>query len=250
LADGERHLKSAIRNLKSAIDKGFTLTILETREIRKQYVVGGETVTAVDGISLCIGQGDFVSIMGPSGSGKTTLLNLLGCIDRPTGGAILIRGRDTAKLRDHELDRVRLLEIGFIFQRVNLIPILTAIENVMQPMEIAGVPWGKRRERGMALLEQVGLKRRAAHRPAQLSAGEQQRVGIARSLANEPAVILADEPTGNLDSHTAAEISDLLRKLNKEQNQTLIVVTHNHEVGSIAPRRIVIRDGKISESSK
>ena len=226
------------------------MILLETCDIRKTYTLGGGTVAAVDGISLQIHEKDFLSIMGPSGSGKTTLLNLLGCIDRLTAGAMKVRGRDVSRLSQAALDLIRLKEFGFVFQRVNLIPILTAIENVELPMDIAGVGLKERRERAAGLLDSVGLEHRAAHRPGQLSAGEQQRVGIARSLANRPAVILADEPTGNLDSKTAAEICALLKNLNRDQGQTIIMVTHNHAVGEIANRHIVIRDGRISEQTE
>lgn len=224
------------------------MNILETRDIKKIYTMGDATVAAVDGISLAIADGDFVAIMGPSGSGKTTLLNLLGCIDRPTSGAVLIREKEVSGLTDAQLDQVRLKQLGFVFQRVNLIPILSAAENIELPMEVAGVPPQERRERAMALLESVGLEKRANHRPAQLSSGEQQRVGIARSLANNPAIILADEPTGNLDSKTTKEICALLSALNERNNQTIVLVTHNAEVGAIAKRSIIIRDGKISST--
>jgi len=224
------------------------MAILETRELMKTYIMGGEPVRAVDGISLRVDAGDFVSIMGPSGSGKTTLLNLLGCIDRPTGGQVLVEDRDVSRLSNATLDRLRLRKIGFVFQRVNLIPILSAAENVELPMDMAGVSAAARRARALELLAAVGLERRAAHRPAQLSAGEQQRVGIARALANDPAVILADEPTGNLDSKSAAGICALLSSLNN-RGQTIIMVTHDPEAGAIAARRVSIRDGRISEQS-
>jgi putative ABC transport system ATP-binding protein len=220
--------------------------LLETRDIVKAYTMGSAVVNAVDGISLAAASGDFISIMGPSGSGKTTLLNLLGCIDRPTGGEVLVEGDNVAHLSNAALDRLRLHKIGFVFQRVNLIPILSAVENVELPMDMAGMKPAARRTRAMELLCAVGLERRSAHRPGQLSAGEQQRVGVARALANDPAVILADEPTGNLDSKTAAGICDLLLSLNR-RGQTIIMVTHDPEVGAIAARRITIRDGRISE---
>lgn len=223
------------------------MAILETRDLRKTYTIGDNTVNAVDGISLRIEKGELVSIMGPSGSGKTTLLNLLGCLDRPTSGTVLVDDRVVTTLSDSDLNVVRLKKVGFIFQRVNLIPILTAHENVELPMEIANVPSAERSARAQSLLEAVGLGKRAGHRPSQLSSGEQQRVGIARSLANNPSVILADEPTGNLDSNTSHEICELLTKLNTVDGYTIIMVTHNPVVGMTARRRIVIRDGKIFE---
>ena len=222
--------------------------LLETRDLFKSYTIGDTVVNAVDGISLGIAPGDFVCIMGPSGSGKTTLLNLLGCIDRPTSGAVLVEGRNVTALSAKALDRLRLLRFGFVFQRVNLIPILSAVENVELPMDIAGRTSAERRERALDLLRSVGLDRRAHHRPGQLSAGEQQRVGIARSLANTPALILADEPTGNLDTKTAAGICELLTGLN-QSGQTIVMVTHDPEVAAIAARNLVIRDGRIAGQS-
>ncbi|HOO55180.1 MAG TPA: ABC transporter ATP-binding protein [bacterium] len=218
-------------------------TVLETKSLYKIYHVGELEVRALDGVDFAAEEGDFISIMGPSGSGKTTLLNLIGCIDRPTGGDVFVSGRAVSSLSDSELDRLRLQKIGFVFQRVNMIPILTAAENVELPMELAGMDRAARRARAKELLDAVGLARRAHHRPAQLSAGEQQRVGIARALANNPDVILADEPTGNLDSQTAAGIMQLLSDLNSRHNQTLIIVTHDPEVGAIAHRALTIRDG-------
>lgn len=221
---------------------------LETKSLCKVYRMGETEVRALNGIDLAIEQGDFMSIMGPSGSGKSTLLTLLGCIDRPTSGDVFVSGKAVSSLSDRELDRIRLLRIGFVFQRINLIPILTSLENVELPLEMAGVGAEERRGRAKELLESVGLAHRAGHRPTQLSAGEQQRVGIARALANKPDVMLADEPTGNLDSKNAEGIMSLLVNLNRERNQTLVIVTHDPEVGCVAPRRLVIRDGRIDFS--
>ncbi len=220
-------------------------TILEARKIEKKYTLGGQTVYAVAGIDMTVEEGDFISIMGPSGSGKTTLLNLLGCIDRPTAGRVLVAGRDTTEMNASDIDRIRLHNIGFVFQRINLIPILSAQENVELPMELAGVGAAQRHRRAGELLDTLGMSRRAHHRPGQLSAGEQQRIGIARSLANNPGVILADEPTGNLDSKTAALIMDCFKTLNRDRGQTLILVTHDPDVGASAARSIVIRDGRL-----
>ena len=219
--------------------------VLEAKSLTRMFRMGDSEVRALDSVSLSVDQGEFVSIMGPSGSGKTTLLNLLGCFDRPTDGDVLVGGRAVSSLPDRELDRIRLLRIGFVFQRINLIPILTAAENVELPLEIAGVERAERHARAAELLDSVGLAHRAGHRPGQLSAGEQQRVGIARAVANKPEVLMADEPTGNLDSHTASEIIALLRKFSEENNQTLIIVTHDPSVGSAARRMLTMRDGRI-----
>ena len=219
--------------------------ILEARSIIRAFKMGNSEVRALDGVSLAVEPGEFLSIMGPSGSGKTTLLNLLGCFDRPTSGEMFIGGREVSSLSDRDLDRIRLLRIGFVFQRINLIPILTAVENIELPLEIAGMAREERRARAAELLESVGLAHRAGHRPGQLSAGEQQRVGIARAIANRPVVLMADEPTGNLDSHTASEIIGLLEKFNCENGQTLIIVTHEPSVGGAARRMLCMRDGKI-----
>ncbi|MEW5946277.1 MAG: ABC transporter ATP-binding protein [bacterium] len=219
-------------------------TIIETQNLKKVYRMGEVEVTALDGVSITVNKGDFASVMGPSGSGKTTLLNLMGCLDSPSAGKVLISGRDARALPERELDRLRLLKIGFVFQRINLIPILTALENVELPMELAGTSPRARRAKALQLLAAVGLSPRAGHRPAQLSAGEQQRAGIARALANSPDVILADEPTGNLDSKTSGEIIALLERLNRNSGQTIVLVTHNEEIGSRTDRIIRLRDGK------
>ncbi|HOC92018.1 MAG TPA: ABC transporter ATP-binding protein [bacterium] len=223
---------------------------LEARSVTKTYKMGEVEVRAVDGASLAVPRGGFVSLMGPSGSGKTTLLNLLGCVDRPSGGDIFIDGSPVSRMSDAELDRTRLLRIGFVFQRVNLIPILTALENVELPMEMAGMGGAERTRRALELLDSVGLSNRAGHKPSQLSAGEQQRVGIARAMANRPSVILADEPTGNLDSASAASVMSLLAELNRQSAQTLVIVTHDPEVGNAAQNKVVIRDGKIYSAER
>lgn len=219
--------------------------IIETKGLSKVYRMGEVEVRALDGVSLAIRGGEFVSIMGPSGSGKTTLLNMIGCLDRPTSGTIEIAGSDVTQLTERELDEVRLRRIGFVFQRVNLVPILSAVENVELPMEIAGMPAGERRERAVSLLGSVGLAGRLRHRPAQMSAGEQQRVGIARAMANRPDILLADEPTGNLDSKISADIVELLVRLHEESGLTVVLVTHDREVAEKAQRVITIRDGRV-----
>ena len=219
--------------------------IIEIKELTKIYLMGEVKVNALDDVTLTVQKGEFVSIMGPSGSGKTTLLNIIGCIDRATSGQVMISGTDVTAMSERELDVLRLHKIGFVFQRINLIPILSAAENVELPMEIAGLLPGERRKRTAELLHSVGLSHRANHRPGQMSAGEQQRVGIARAIANQPDILLADEPTGNLDSKTSHEIIALLRRFNTEYGQSIILVTHNAEIGESAHRTIRIRDGKI-----
>ena len=225
----------------------MTESLYELAELRRVYRTGGGQVAALDGVTLSIGPGELLAVEGPSGSGKSTLLQLLGALDRPTSGSITFDGRELARLTDRELTRVRSRDIGFVFQSFNLIPTLTAAENV----EVAMVPLGTgrhdRRTRAAALLEKVGLAGRAAHLPSRLSGGEQQRVAIARALANDPRVILADEPTGNLDSATAREVIDVLRALSVEQGVTVVVVTHEEEVAALATRRVRLRDGRLVE---
>ena len=219
--------------------------VVETRQLSKVYVMGGEEVRAVDGVDLEVRKGDFVSIMGPSGSGKTTLLNLIGCIDRPTNGAILLDGQDLSGSKEVELDRLRMRKIGFVFQSFNLMPIMTALENVMFPMQMAGVPRKEQARRATELLTWVGLPKRLYHKPRELSAGENQRVGIARALANSPSILLADEPTGNLDSKTTKEISLLFQRVNSEHGMTIMLITHNEAVAEVASRLLRMRDGRI-----
>jgi putative ABC transport system ATP-binding protein len=219
--------------------------VVEARQLSKVYVMGGEEVRAVDGVDLEVRKGDFVSVMGPSGSGKTTLLNLIGCIDCPTSGAIRVDGQDTAGLKEVELDRLRMRRIGFVFQSFNLMPIMTALENVMFPMEMAGVSRKEQVKRATELLTWVGLPKRLHHKPRELSAGENQRVGIARALANSPSILLADEPTGNLDSKTTKEISLLFQRVNSEHGMTIMLITHNEAVAEVASRVLRMRDGRL-----
>ncbi|HZS94925.1 MAG TPA: ABC transporter ATP-binding protein [Chloroflexota bacterium] len=212
--------------------------------VTKRFGRGGATVEALRSIDLQIDPGEFVAIVGPSGSGKTTLLQLLGALDRPTSGHVICRGRDLATMSERELARLRRETIGFIFQQFNLIPTLTAQANVEVAM--ASTARGRERQnRARALLEAVVLGARAGHLPSQLSGGEQQRVAIARALANRPAVLLADEPTGNLDTTTGEEIIGLLRDLSERQGQTVIVITHDHAIATMAPRVVSLRDGQI-----
>jgi len=217
----------------------------EVRNACKWFVKGPAVVRAVDGVSLEIAPGELVALEGPSGSGKTTLLQLLGALDRPSEGSILFEGRDLATLRDRELAELRLRAFGFVFQQFNLIPTLTAQQNVEAGLAPAGVRGQALHERSASLLAEVGLAERASHLPAQLSGGEQQRVAIARALATEPRVILADEPTGNLDSATGAEVIDLLAGLAARHGATVVVATHDAGLAARAPRRLAMRDGKI-----
>jgi putative ABC transport system ATP-binding protein len=211
----------------------------ELREVVKAYGSGGARVHAVDGIDLVIERGEFVVIAGPSGSGKTTLLQLLGALDRPTSGSVMFEGTDLATVGDRGLARLRRDRLGFVFQQFNLIPTLTALQNVEVPMN-------GNRPRALELLERVGLGARAGHLPSQLSGGEQQRVAIARALANQPDVVLADEPTGNLDSATGEEIVALLRGL-WEDGLSLVLITHDPAVAGTAPRIVHMRDGRVQE---
>lgn len=219
--------------------------VVETVGLTKIYRMGDYEIRAVDNVSLRVQRGELLSIMGPSGSGKTTLLDLIGCIDRPTGGRVLIEGRDVSQLKEHERDELRLRKIGFVFQTFNLLPTLTALENVEFPMELTGKPQQERLRRAKQLLSVVGLSERLHHRPRQLSVGERQRVGIARALANDPLIVLADEPTGNVDSKTATEIVTLFKEINVEHEKTIILVTHNIEVAREAERILRLRDGKV-----
>jgi len=220
--------------------------VVRLENVKKVYSLGKAKVEALRGVNLSIYTGDYVSLMGPSGSGKSTILNLIGALDKPTSGRVLIDGTDIGKLSPKALAKLRREKIGFVFQQFNLLQRLTALENVELPMWFAGVGKRKRRKRAKELLELVGLGKRMYHKPTELSGGEMQRVAIARALANNPEIILADEPTGNLDSASGAEIIELLEELNR-QGKTLIVVTHDQEFGSRAKRRIRIRDGRIIE---
>ena len=224
--------------------------VLEAKDATKVYEAGENRVVALSDVDLQVERGEFVSIMGPSGSGKTTLLTILGCLDKPTSGQVIIDGLDVTTTREAELPRIRAEKVGFIFQNFNLIPTLSALENVELPMERGRIPKGKRRSRTLKLLGSVGLEDKADRRPNRLSAGEQQRVAIARALANGPAIILADEPTGNLDSRTGREIIQLLRKLSREEGTTIILVTHDKQMASLSNRMLFLRDGKITEKDK
>ncbi|MAT72777.1 MAG: ABC transporter [Planctomycetaceae bacterium] len=214
------------------------------RELRKDYVLSGETVHALRGVSFDVPEGDYISIMGPSGSGKSTLLNLLGCLDRPTAGNFLLGPDDVARMTDDQLAETRATRIGFVFQSYNLLPALTVVENIEVPLYYSGRLTRESQQKCIELAELVGLGDRLDHRPMQLSGGQQQRVAIARSLVNDPRFMLADEPTGNLDSSTTEEILDLLARLNDE-GRTIILVTHENEVAARTCRTIWLRDGEI-----
>ena len=218
--------------------------MIELQQVCRHFQVGDQTVHALDHVNLTIKSGEFISIMGPSGSGKSTLLNILGLLDRPTLGSYQLNGADVSKLDDGQLAEQRQEQIGFIFQSFHLIPRLNAVENVELPMVLAGRSVRARRERARQVLSSMGLESRLDHRPDQLSGGERQRVAIARSIVMQPNVLLADEPTGNLDSHSSNEVIDILHRLNHE-GLSLLVVTHDPEIGNQAHRRLAMRDGRI-----
>jgi putative ABC transport system ATP-binding protein len=223
--------------------------ILVASGVKKVYRTGAESVVALRGLDLGVARGDFVAVMGPSGSGKTTLLNCLSGLDDIDAGEVLVDGRDIHKMSDASRSRYRAEKMGFIFQSFNLIPVFTAAENVELPLLLAGVATGEARRRAEATLERVGLGHRRSHRPSELSGGEQQRVTIARALAGSPSIVWADEPTGNLDSETAAVIMDLLLQLNRD-GLTLVLVTHDPGIGRMARRLIRMRDGAIESSER
>jgi putative ABC transport system ATP-binding protein len=215
--------------------------ILVIEDLNKIFEKGGNKVHALSGVNLKIKQGEFVV------SGKTTLLNILGCLDKSTGGNVVLDGRDVSKLNEHQLSRIRRDKIGFIFQAGNLMPILNAIENVELPMECKKIPKDESLKRAQYLLKLVGLEERMKQKPNQLSAGEQQRVAIARAFANQPSIILADEPTGNLDSKTGSHIMELLKRLNQNLGTTIIVVTHDEKMALYAERKMILEDGEITD---
>ena len=221
------------------------MSIVSTRELTKIYQVGETTIRAVDGLDIDIEKGEFLSIMGPSGSGKTTLLHLLGCLDVPTSGTITIEGQETAKLGGAALARIRREKVGFVFQEFNLLPVLNAVENVKLPLRYLKIKPAERRARAMAALEKVGLTDRANNKPSQLSGGESQRVAIARALVTEPALVLADEPTGELDTANTVKLMELLSELNRDFDQTFAIVTHDPMVAEKTRRIISVRDGRV-----
>lgn len=220
------------------------MSLLEIRDIKRDFKLGNEVLHVLKGIWLSIEKGEYVALMGPSGSGKSTLMNILGCLDTPTSGEYILNGRDVSKLSDGELADIRNKEIGFVFQTFNLMPRTTALDNVALPMIYAGIERSKRRERATEVLELVGLGDRMMHKPNELSGGQRQRVAVARALVNHPSIILADEPTGNLDSKTSYEIMALFDEIHQKGN-TVILVTHEEDIAQHAHRIIRLRDGLI-----
>ncbi|MBN2251784.1 MAG: ABC transporter ATP-binding protein [Candidatus Altiarchaeota archaeon] len=222
--------------------------VIELQDVWKIYRMGEVEVPALRGLSMRIHKGEFVSIMGPSGSGKSTAMNMVGCLDVPTKGYIFLDGIDISKLSESDLAQIRGRKIGFIFQTFNLMPGLTALQNVMLPMTFQGIPRDEREDRARKLLEMVDLGRRLNHKPTELSGGQQQRVAIARALSNDPEVVLADEPTGNLDTKTGAEVMKMLSELHCNEGKTIVMVTHDPEVAQYAERSVVLKDGRIISS--
>ena len=223
--------------------------IIQLQDIRKNYYLGKQVIEVLKGISLSIQKGEYVALMGPSGSGKSTLMNILGCLDTPTSGAYVLNGQDVSKMVDNQLAEVRNQEIGFVFQQFNLLPRLTAAENVALPLVYAGIPKKQRMERAMAVLEKVSLADRSHHKPNEMSGGQNQRVAIARALVNDPSIILADEPTGNLDTKTSYEIMDIFGKIHGAGN-TVVLVTHEEDIANHAHRIIRLRDGVIETDKR
>ena len=220
-------------------------TVVRTQEVKKTFVMGELEVQALRGVDLEIYTGEYLSIMGPSGSGKSTLFNMIGGLDKPSHGKVYIDEVDVAQLDAYELAWLRCRKIGYIFQSFNLIPVMTALENVTLPMVFAGLTSDESRDKGLDLLKKVGLGERHSHKPPELSGGQQQRVAVARALANDPAIVLADEPTGNLDLTTGTEIIELLREMNEKSGVTIISATHDHKMLSVSDRVVWIRDGQI-----
>jgi putative ABC transport system ATP-binding protein len=223
--------------------------LIKISNIKRDFVLGEEIVYVLKGIDLVINKGEYVALMGPSGSGKSTLMNLLGCLDTPTSGTYILNGKDVSKMKDDELAEIRNKEIGFVFQTFNLLPRTTALDNVALPMIYAGYSKSERKERAVEVLTQVGLSDRMDHHSNQLSGGQRQRVAIARALVNKPSIILADEPTGNLDSKTSLEIMKLFNEIHANGN-TVILVTHEEEIAEYAHRIIRLRDGLVESDSR
>ena len=225
------------------------MSLIETVDLWKTYVMGSEEIHALRGVSIALERGEYVAIMGPSGSGKSTLMNLIGCLDTPSKGSYLLNGKQVSQMNDNELARIRNEEIGFVFQTFNLLPRATALHNVELPLVYAGVATADRQQRAKLALEKVELTSRMSHRPNELSGGQRQRVAIARALVNNPSILLADEPTGNLDSKTGTEIMALFDRLHQAGN-TIILVTHEADVAACAHRTIHLRDGQVENDAR
>lgn len=222
--------------------------MIHARDLRKTYHVGDQVVHALDGLDLDIRVNEYVALMGPSGSGKSTLMNMLGCLDSPTSGSYILNGQDVSRLEDDALAEIRNREIGFVFQTFNLLPRYTALENVALPMVYAGIPKAERQDRAREVLAQVGLGDRMDHRPNELSGGQRQRVAVGRALVMKPSIILADEPTGNLDTATSEEVMELFGEIQKAGN-TVILVTHEEDIAAYAHRTVRLRDGRVESDA-
>lgn len=227
----------------------MNMSLIQIKSVSKNYIMGKEKVAALDNINLEVQEGEFVAIMGPSGSGKSTFANIVGGLDKPSTGTIIVNGEEINKLNDNMLSRYRNKRIGFVFQSFNLLPNYTALENVMVPLILVGESNKLRKQKACECLKEVGLEERMNHKPNQLSGGERQRVSIARAIVSDPQIIIADEPTGNLDSKKGEEIVDLLKKLNKKKKITLIVITHDPNVAKEADKILHLHDGKIGRSA-
>lgn len=241
MSDAQRAAEARMALLPADVPRDAVIVI---RELTREYRMGTEIVRALRGVDITIRRNEFVAIMGPSGSGKSTLMNMIGCLDTPTSGEYWLNGHRVSELNDNELARIRNREIGFVFQTFNLLPRATALQNVELPMVYAGVSTRERREKAQAALRRVGLGDRMDHRPNEMSGGQRQRVAIARALVNSPSILLADEPTGNLDSVTSEEILTLFEHLHDE-GQTIILVTHEHDIAAHARRQVHLKDGRV-----
>jgi putative ABC transport system ATP-binding protein len=244
-------MEKELKKSKSETTGSSNKILVDVDDLKRSYLLGEIEVPALKGVSLKVEQGEFIAIMGPSGSGKSTFMNILGCLDSPTSGTYILDGVDVSHMTSDELAEIRNVKLGFVFQGFNLLPRTSALENVELPMLYSHhIPHNEREERAIKSLEAVGLGGRLHHVPAQLSGGEQQRVAIARALVNEPALILADEPTGNLDTKTSFEIMSIFQKMNREKGMTMIMVTHESDIARFAKRFIMVRDGRVLKDER